>query len=94
MFRVVDELDEAFRGKFIRQALHALAAGGPHSRNLRHRQWTNRRNAAHETKGAAAPAGDEAGLLPDRPYPEEALCDLEHQLGNRLSLAMSDWCHP
>ena len=94
VLRIVDEFDEPLGRKLIRQPLHALAAGGPHLGDLRHGQRTKQREASHEAERTAAPAGDEPCLLADGPYPEEALGHFEHQLRDRLGLAVNDWARP
>jgi hypothetical protein len=91
VLRVVDEFDKPIRRQLICQPLHPLSAGGSHLGDLRHRQRTQQREASHETERTAAPARDQASFLTQRPYPEEALGDLEHQLGDRLGLPVGDW---
>ena len=73
--------------KLVGQPLHALAAGRPHLGDLRHGQGTEQREAAHEAKRAAAPPGDQPGLLTDRADPKKELRHFEHQVRNRLALA-------
>jgi hypothetical protein len=58
MLRIVDEFDEPFGRKLIRQPLHPLAAGGAHLGDLRHGQRTQQRKASHEAERTAAPAGN------------------------------------
>jgi protein-S-isoprenylcysteine O-methyltransferase Ste14 len=90
VFRIVDEFHEPLGRKLIRKPLHALATRGTHLGDLRYGKRTRKRKASHEAERTAAPAGDEPRLLTDGPYPEEALGHFEHQLGNRLSLALDD----
>jgi hypothetical protein len=90
VLRVVDEFHEPLGRKLIRQPLHALAAGGAHLGDLRHRERTQQREASYEAERTAAPGRDQSGLLTDCPYPEEALGHFEHQLGDRLGLAVGD----
>jgi len=56
--RIVDELHEPLGREFVRQPLHALAAGWPHLGDLRHREGADQRQAAHKTKCAGTPTGD------------------------------------
>src|SRR5919106_1818235 len=94
VLRIVDEFDEPLGRKLISQPLHPLATGGPHLGDLRHGQRTKQREASHEAERTAAPAGNKPGLLTKRPYSEEALGHLEHQLRDRLGLAFDDWVRP
>jgi len=87
---VVDEFDEPLGRKLIRQPLHALATGRPHPGDLRHGEGAKHREASHEAERAAAPTGDEPCLLAESPYFEKALGHFEHQLGDRLGLAVND----
>jgi hypothetical protein len=87
--RIVDESDEPIGRELICQTLHPLATRGPHLGDLRHGQGAQQREAPHEAERAAAPARDEPSLLAEGPYPEEALSHFEHQLGDRLSLAIN-----
>src|SRR5215469_18869605 len=91
VLRIVDEFDEPLGRKLIRQPLHALATGGSHPGDLRHGERTKQREASHETERTAAPTGDEPRLLAKSPYFEEALGHFEHQLPDRLGLAVNDW---
>src|SRR5262249_51234234 len=87
----VEYVDEMPLGrKLIRQPLHALTAGGAHVGDLRHGEPPKQREAWHEAERTAAPTGDEPCLLAEGPYLEEALGHFEHQLGDRLSLAVND----
>src|SRR5262249_27002717 len=94
MPRIVDELHEPLGRKLIRQPLHALTAGGAHLGDLRHGERTKQREASHEAERTAAPTGDEPCLLAEGPDLEEALGHFEHQLGDRLGLAVDDWARP
>lgn len=94
VFWIVDEFNEPLSRKLIRQPLHALTAGGPHLGDLRHGERAKQRQASHEAERTAAPTGDEPCLLAESPYPEEALGHFEHQLGDRLGLAVSDGVRP
>ena len=62
--------------------------------NLRHSEWTKKREASNEAVHTAAPTGDEPCLLAESLYSEEALGDFENQLGESLSLAVNDWARP
>jgi hypothetical protein len=73
------------------QPLHPLSTGGPHLGDLWHRQRTKQREAPHEAERTSAPACDQPTFLTQRPYPEEALGYLEHQLGDTLGLRLNDW---
>src|SRR5215213_9363648 len=94
VLRIFDEFHKPLGRKLIGEPLHPLTAGGPHLGDLRHGQRTKQRQASHEAERAAAPARDEPRLLADRPYPEEALRYFEHQLGDRLALAVDDRARP
>src|ERR671918_1861458 len=94
VLRIVDEFHEPLGGKLIRQPLHALTAGGSHLGDLRHGERTKQREASHEAERTAAPAGNKPGLLTKRPYSEEALGHFEHQLRDRLGLAVNDSARP
>ena len=63
VLRIVNEFDKLLGRKFIRQPLHSLTASGSHLRDLRHRERTQHREAAHEAESTTAPASDQPCLL-------------------------------
>jgi protein-S-isoprenylcysteine O-methyltransferase Ste14 len=70
-----------------------MRARRPHLSDLRDGQGAKQREATHDAKRTASPAGDEPCFLTDGPHPKEALGYFEHQLGDCLPLAVgSSFC--